>query len=151
MRPQTMSGWLAGCATTVGYPALCAAYVAALSLMYCRPMLRRCMAIFVQPGRMSLTNYVAQSIVGVGIFYGYGLGLWGRIGPAWSIPIIAAVFGGQALLSSWCLKRFRYGPLEWVWRCVTYGQWLPSRRDRCPPMGEADRIDLRAATVRERT
>ncbi len=79
---------------------------------------------------MSLTNYIVQSIIGVAIFYGYGFGLWGRIGAAWSLAVIVLLFGFQTLYSAWWLRVFRYGPLEWVWRCLTYGTWLRLKRDQ---------------------
>ncbi|NIL99136.1 MAG: DUF418 domain-containing protein [Planctomycetales bacterium] len=77
---------------------------------------------------MTLTNYIMQSVFGVLVFYGCGLGYWGYFGVAWSIPLIGVLFTVQSLLSAWWLQYFQNGPLEWVWRCMTYGRWLPWRR-----------------------
>ena len=87
------------------------------------------MHLLVVAGRMSLTNYVMQSVFGVTLFYGYGFGLWGRIGSAWLVALVAFIFGAQAYLSACWLRAFRFGPLEWAWRCFTYRQRLELRRE----------------------
>jgi uncharacterized protein len=73
-------------------------------------------------GRMAFTNYVAQSIVLSLLFYGYGLGLMGRLGNAAGFGIALAIFAGQALASRWWLRAHRFGPLEWLWRTLMYGE-----------------------------
>jgi uncharacterized protein len=72
-------------------------------------------------GRMAFTNYLAQSLIFGWIFYGYGLGLFGRLGVASALAIGVAVYAGQALFSAWWLRRYRYGPVEWLWRTLMYG------------------------------
>ena len=72
-------------------------------------------------GRMALTNYLSQTVVCSLVFYGYGFGQWG-MPRAWQVVFVAAVFAAQVLLSHWWLRRFRYGPMEWLWRAVTYLQ-----------------------------
>jgi uncharacterized protein len=72
-------------------------------------------------GRMAFTNYVAQSVIFGWIFYGYGLGLFGRLGITQALAIGSAVYAGQVLFSAWWLRRYRYGPLEWLWRSLMYG------------------------------
>ncbi|MCG2630571.1 DUF418 domain-containing protein [Bradyrhizobium sp. WYCCWR 13023] len=76
-------------------------------------------------GRMAFTNYVAQSIVFGWIFYGYGLGLFGRLGITEAVAIGIAVYIAQVLFSAWWLRRYRYGPLEWLWRSLMYGARQP--------------------------
>jgi uncharacterized protein len=78
-------------------------------------------------GRMALTNYLAQSFVGVGLFYGVGLGWGGRVGPTLLAPLALIVFAAQGQLSALWLRHFRYGPAEWLWRSLTYGQRPPMR------------------------
>jgi uncharacterized protein len=78
-------------------------------------------------GRMALSNYLMQSLIGTLLFYGYGLALWGQVGRAWQAVGVLAVFALQMLGSRWWLARFRYGPLEWAWRCITYGRAVPIR------------------------
>jgi uncharacterized protein len=78
-------------------------------------------------GRMALTNYVGQSLVMAAIAEPWGLGMYGRSsGPVLTL-LALSVFAALALLSHAWLGRFRMGPLEWLWRCGTYGRWLPNR------------------------
>jgi uncharacterized protein len=73
-------------------------------------------------GRMPLTNYLLQTLLGTFIFYGWGLGYWGRIGPTLQLGLaIAIYFVVQVPLSRWWLGRFALGPMEYVWRALTYG------------------------------
>ena len=79
-------------------------------------------------GRMALTNYLFQSLVGSLVFYGYGLAMWGRLGPAAMAALALGVFALQVVASRWWLARFRFGPVEWLWRWLTYGARPPMRR-----------------------
>ncbi len=88
--------------------------------------LRHWFAILAPAGRMALTNYIAQSVIGTWFFYGYGLGQWG-MPRAQQVLYVLAVFALQVLASRWWLARFRYGPLEWLWRWATYGRRPPMR------------------------
>ncbi|VIO73733.1 DUF418 domain-containing protein [Bradyrhizobium ivorense] len=76
-------------------------------------------------GRMAFTNYLAQSVIFGWIFYGYGLGLFGRLGAAAALAIGLAVYVAQVMFSAWWLRRYRYGPIEWLWRTLMYGAWQP--------------------------
>lgn len=78
-------------------------------------------------GRMAFTNYIVQSIILGWIFYGYGLALFGTIGLTAGLGLVFAIYVGQTLFSCWWLKRFRYGPLEWLWRALMYGRPPPFR------------------------
>jgi uncharacterized protein len=73
-------------------------------------------------GRMALTNYLLQSFIGVFLFYAGGLALSGRIGFTVGVVIAISVYCTEAVLSRWWLERFRFGPMEWLWRTLTYGQ-----------------------------
>jgi uncharacterized protein len=70
-------------------------------------------------GRMALSNYILQSVICSWYFYGYGLGNWG-MGRATQLGFVLIVFVLQIGLSHWWLSRYRFGPLEWVWRAFTY-------------------------------
>lgn len=78
-------------------------------------------------GRMALTNYLMQSLVCTLVFYGYGLGYFERLPRAWQVPFVLALFCVQVLLSRWWLRRFRFGPMEWLWRSLTYLKPQPMR------------------------
>ncbi|MCG8370560.1 MAG: DUF418 domain-containing protein [Proteobacteria bacterium] len=84
-------------------------------------VLQRLMDRFAAVGRMALTNYLAHSVILTTVFYGYGLGLFGSVPRFWQMFFVAAVVGLQLLWSSWWLERYRFGPVEWVWRSLTYG------------------------------
>ena len=79
-------------------------------------------------GRMALTSYLTQSIVASVLFYGWGFGLFGRLGEASTAAIGVAIFAAQAALGAAWLRRYRFGPVEWVWRSFTYGERQPMRR-----------------------
>src|SRR5206468_7571322 len=76
-------------------------------------------------GRMAFTNYLAQSVIFGWIFYGYGLGLFGQLGAAEALAIGLAVYVAQVIFSGWWLGRYRYGPVEWLWRTLMYGAPQP--------------------------
>ncbi|MDF9296921.1 DUF418 domain-containing protein [Geobacillus stearothermophilus] len=79
-------------------------------------------------GKMSLTHYLAQSLVCTSLFYGYGLGWYGRTS-AWQEMLIAfALYATQVWISRFWFARFHYGPVEWMWRWGTYGTRPPFRR-----------------------
>jgi uncharacterized protein len=79
-------------------------------------------------GRMAFTNYLAQSIILGWIFYGYGLGLFGKLGVTSALAIAVAVYIAQVFISAWWLARYRYGPVEWLWRTLMYGEAQPMRK-----------------------
>jgi uncharacterized protein len=72
---------------------------------------------------MPLSNYLLQTLMGLFIFYGWGLGWWDRTTPlAEMLLAVALYFAIQLPLSAWWLSHFRYGPVEYVWRRLTYGR-----------------------------
>ncbi len=77
-------------------------------------------------GRMALTNYLTQSLICAIYFYGYALGHWG-MPRAQQVLFVLVVYAAQIALSHWWLSRFRYGPMEWLWRGFTYGHVPPFR------------------------
>lgn len=83
-------------------------------------------------GRMALTNYLMQSLVYLFVFYGFGLGLMRYGGALTCLAITVGTFALQIAFSRWWLARFRFGPLEWLWRSATYGQWQRFRAPRVP-------------------
>ncbi len=130
LRPPSFSGWLVESLKSIGIPALGLGYVAALTLFFSSfpdTWLARMLAV---AGRLSLSNYVGQSVIGIVVFYGCGFQQWGRFGVTWSIVFIMSIFAGQIIFSWGWLRFFQYGPLEWVWRCLTYGRVVRLRNER---------------------
>jgi uncharacterized protein len=88
-------------------------------------------ALFASLGQMALTNYLTESVVLGVMFYGYGFGLFGRIGSALGALIGVALYVGQLFFSRFWLRHYRFGPVEWLWRSLTYGRWQPMRGGKC--------------------
>lgn len=112
---------------SLAIPALSLAYVATVVRLWQDPIWQRRLLPFSYVGRMALTNYLLQSIIFTTIFYSYGLGLYGRVGPFADVFLAIAVYTLQIPFSMWWLSRHRYGPMEWVWRRMTYGSFATSR------------------------
>ena len=79
-------------------------------------------------GRAAFSNYLGTSIVMTTIFYGYGMGLYGEVSRASLVPFVIGAWVIMLLWSKPWLDRFRYGPMEWLWRSMARGQWQPMRR-----------------------
>lgn len=106
------------------------AYASGFGLLYlARPRLKA-FTWLAAPGRMALSNYIGQSLVGMFIFYGIGLGLGSTISLATTELIVLVVFVVQQAFSRMWLNTFRFGPLEWIWRMLTYGHWIACRKPR---------------------
>jgi uncharacterized protein len=76
---------------------------------------------------MPLTTYLSQSVIATLVFHGFGLGLIGTVGAAGCLAISVAIFALQILASGWWIRRFRFGPAEWLWRTLVYGRAQPMR------------------------
>ena len=113
--------------TTIQKPALSLFYASAIVLLAQRAAWKKWLAPLAPVGRMALSNYLFQSLVYVTLFFSYGLGLMGMVGPALLTVLSVFVFVLQILLSRWWLTRFRFGPMEWLWRTLTYGKLQPLR------------------------
>jgi uncharacterized protein len=111
----------------VGGPALCFAYAAAITLLLRGNGAQKLLHPLAAVGRMALTNYLLQSLVCTTIFYSYGLGWYGSVGRAPGVMLALVIYAAQIPFSLWWLKRFRFGPAEWLWRTLTYGQWQPMK------------------------
>ena len=109
----------------LGLVAMAAFYLSALVLLWRRPAWRRRLSYLAPVGRMALTNYLTHSLAYFVLFYGFGLGLLGRVGATRCLVLGLAIFAAQIVFSSWWLRRFRFGPAEWVWRSLTYGARQP--------------------------
>ncbi len=101
------------------------AYVSVICIFWMRAKGANWLKFFAPVGRMALTNYLLQTIFGVLIFYGAGLGWGQKIGPVYFIPIAIGIFLLQVMFSNIWFRYFQYGPLEWIWRQATYGKRFP--------------------------
>jgi uncharacterized protein len=97
-------------------------YVATIIRCVHNAAMRPKLGLFATAGRMPLTNYLMQTAIATTLFYGWGFGLWGKVGPALDLVLAVAIFFlVQVPLSYWWLKRFELGPMEYLWRRLTYG------------------------------
>ncbi len=127
MQGDRTDGWgiVRGLMTLGNLPA-CLGYVGLVVVMlHSRGVLAR-ISILAPLGRMALTNYLMQSLICMLYFYGFGLGQWG-MPRAQQVVFVAVVYVAQIAFSHWWLARFRYGPMEWLWRGFTYRQMPPLR------------------------
>lgn len=80
--------------------------------------------VFAPPGRMALTNYLMQTLIGITIFYGIGFNLSITYGPLSFALVACSIFIFQVIFSNVWFKYFQFGPVEWTWRVLTYGRWF---------------------------
>lgn len=129
--PESLPVWLPMVLTplrNLGQIALAGVYLAGITLLFQRATWQRVLGLLAPAGRMALTNYLSQTVISLLIFYGYGLGQAGKRGPFACVVICVGVFCVQVLWSHLWLSRFRFGPVEWAWRSLTYGKAQPMRR-----------------------
>jgi uncharacterized protein len=106
-------------------PALALFYTTRIALLHAREAWARRLRPLAAVGRMALTNYLLQSAICTTLFFGYGFGMYGRVGPATTALMAVAIFLLQVLWSVWWLRRFRFGPVEWLWRSATHWRLQP--------------------------
>jgi len=112
-----------GIGGSLGGTLLALGYIYAFALLYARDSRLSLLNGFEALGRLSLTNYLMQSVVCTTIFYGYGLGLFGHAGVFIGAVIALALYGIQLLLSALYLKKSPIGPVEYILRVWTYLTW----------------------------
>jgi uncharacterized protein len=122
--PRPIIRWMSEDLLTWGNAA---AYAIALLLLMSFPFWARLLRPLAAVGRMTLTTYLTQSLTCTTLFYSYGFGLYGRVSYAGTLAISLIVFSFQTVLSAWWLRRFRFGPAEWLWRSLAYGKIQPWR------------------------
>ena len=104
---------------------MAALYIIGVCLAYLRRPDATAFRWLAAPGRMALTNYISQSLIGIVLFYGVGFGLGTSFGLIHIELTALTVFLFQIVLSLLWLRFFRFGPLEWLWRLLTYGRYFP--------------------------
>lgn len=139
--PDAGSSWRAlapvvSALSTLGPVVLSIGYGATCIALYTFTGADRVLSLLGPLGRMAFSNYLVQSLIFGWIFFGYGLGLFGRLSSSQAMLIGIAVYVGEVLVSHWWLKRFRFGPMEWLWRTLMYGVRQPWRLRKPSPAGE---------------
>lgn len=108
--------------------ALCLSYIAGITVLASRPgVLGSVLSRLAPVGRLSLSNFLLQTLICVTLFYGYGFRLFGKVSPWQWILLVLVIYLLQVWISTLWLRRFRFGPAEWLWRTLTYGKLQPMR------------------------
>ncbi|NRD54409.1 DUF418 domain-containing protein [Corallococcus exiguus] len=125
----SLPGWLVWMRIPkdVGILFLGVGFAAAFALLFQKERWRKVLGVFTPAGRMALTLYLMQSVLSITLYDGWGLGLVGRTPPSLTVVFSLLLFAGQVAFSHWWLARFRFGPVEWLWRSLTYGRAQPMR------------------------
>ena len=106
---------------------LTAAYASIAVLLMQRPAWRRVLLVVAPVGRMPLTMYLGQSVAATFVFYGWGLDHACSLGTAGGLGVSIVIFALEIAAAHLWLRRFRFGPAEWLWRTLAYGRRLPMR------------------------
>lgn len=130
MEPFTWQTLAQLAALNIGSVLLSLSYVALIVLFSRTVRGKRVLAPLAPVGRMALSNYLMHSIVMTTLSYGYGFGLFGQVSLATGFVMAIVLYALQIPLSAWWLRRFRFGPFEWLWRSLTYARPQPMRRLR---------------------
>jgi len=125
--PPSVDGLIGIVMYGVGVPALALGITALIVTLWQSAAWRKILGVFAPVGRMALTNYLMQTAISLFIFYGWGLGYYGKVGALRATLIALSIFAIQIVLSSIWLNYFAYGPVEWVWRQLTYRRRLDLR------------------------
>lgn len=118
--------WQGTLPRTLGDMALTSVYIAVLCLLFQQGRYQKWLAPIGAVGQTALTNYVMQTLVCVVLFQ--GLNWQGKVGSAQLLLMTLVIYGGQMLFSTWWLKHFQYGLLEWLWRSFTFGRIQPLKK-----------------------
>jgi uncharacterized protein len=103
-------------------PALSLFYACGLALLFQREEWRRRLQPFSAMGRTALTNYLLQTVIATTLFYSHGFGLFGQVGPLAGLGVSILIYAFQVVASVAWMRRFSFGPVEWLWRTLTYGR-----------------------------
>jgi len=122
--------FVGGAIYTLGRPALCLFYASGIVLLLQKERWRQLLRPLSWAGRMGLTNYLLQSLIFTTLFYGYGFGLLPRASAPLALLLTLLIYPLQIALSMWWMRRFRFGPMEWLWRSLTYMKRQPMRAVR---------------------
>jgi len=103
-------------------------YVSTFIILYYSTGARRVMDKMAPVGRMSVTNYMMQGFIGVPLFYGFGANLAVELSFLQCMLLGFVIYAVQVIYSNWWIKRYYYGPVEWLWRILTWFRHVPLRR-----------------------
>lgn len=121
--------WLAGFLFSIYNACLSIFYITGITLLFRYEIFHPILKPLADMGRMALTNYLLQTFFGLLLFYQFGLGLFDKSSPAMNVLLGIVVFIIQLKLSRWWLEHFKQGPVEWLWKRLTYFK-LPAGQNK---------------------
>lgn len=104
----------------IGSVGVALGYIALVMLLGKSETGKKVKMVFASVGKMAFSNYILMSIIGMFLFYGNGMGLYGRVERAWQLLLVLGIWIILLVISPLWLKNYRFGPLEWLWRGLTY-------------------------------
>ncbi len=126
--PQPVQWMIGGLVYDLFNASLALFYVCVIVLLYQKDKWVKRFQYFYEVGRMGLTTYLMQTLLGIFIFFGIGFNLLDEIGAGICFLIGVSWFIVQIMFAKWWLSRFNFGPVEWLWRTLTYLKWQPLRK-----------------------
>jgi uncharacterized protein len=124
---SSLAYWAMGLYSDIYNTAMTFLYIALVSLLMLRPNWQRRLAPLARVGKLALSVYLLQSLVGVLLFFHVGLGLFDQTTPGVNSLLAIGIFAVMMIVCGWWLKYFQYGPVEWLWRSATERRWIPIR------------------------
>lgn len=128
--PKTLPQLIGSMIVNTYDPALSMVYVACFVLLFQNAKWQKRLSGLAPMGRMGLTTYLTQTVFGLLFFYGYGLNQLDEVGNSVIFPLAIAFFILQIYIGKWWMKRFYYGPVEWLWRALTWFTLPPFRKSK---------------------
>jgi uncharacterized protein len=125
--PSTPSNSIYKLLLIISQISLCLFYITSILEIVKIPAGKKILNYLIPLGRMSLSNYLLQTIFMIIVFYNFGFGLFGKIGLFQTMGIVILFLALQIIFSNIWLKHFRFGPFEWAWRSFTYKKWIKIR------------------------
>jgi uncharacterized protein len=120
-----LNGWYETIAYAFGVAPLALVYIGLLMLSFQSVIGHKILTLISPVGKMAFSNYITHSLIGNFVFLSMGLNYGGKVGPVYYTIFAIAVWIAQIIFSTIWLKYFNFGPIEWVWRSLTYGKRQP--------------------------
>lgn len=120
--PPSMLGLYQSIIYLISVVPMALAIASFVAIAWQKPSWQQRLSLFSPIGKMGLSNYLLQTILCLFIYNGFGLGLAGKAGPFVSLGIVFLILFFQLQFSKWWLSKFQFGPVEWLWRSLTYGK-----------------------------
>jgi uncharacterized protein len=105
-------------------------YLSGVTMLMYRTRWQKVLYPMAPIGKMALTMYLSQTLFGLLLFYHVGLGWFEKTSPGINFLLVFPVFAIQLLFCRWWLRHFNYGPVEWIWRSLTFGRWFPLKKQQ---------------------